>query len=50
MSENSKNELLKLKILLLGDNEVGKKSYILRFCEDKFQEETLTKLDLGIRT
>ena len=51
MSEESKKEeILSFKILLLGDTEVGKTSYILRFCDDKFSENSLTTIGLDTKT
>ena len=51
MKEVSKKEdFLTFKILLLGDSEVGKTSYILRFCDDKFQENSLTTIGLDTKT
>ena len=51
MSEESKKEeFLTFKILLLGDTEVGKTSYILRFCDDKFKENSLTTIGLDTKT
>ena len=47
--ESKKEEFLTFKILLLGDTEVGKTSYILRFCDDKFKENSLTTIGLDKR-
>ena len=41
-----KEEIISFKILLLGDSTVGKSSFILRFCEDKFDEDSLTTIGL----
>ena len=41
-----KEEIHSFKILLLGDSTVGKTAFILRFCEDKFEEDSLTTIGL----
>ena len=45
-SQQKKEEILSFKILLLGDSTVGKTAFILRFCEDKFVEDSLTTIGL----
>ena len=51
MSGNpKKEEVITFKILLLGDSEVGKWSFILRFCEDTFREDSLTTIGLDTKT
>ena len=51
MSGNpNKEEVITFKILLLGDSEVGKSSFILRFCEDTFREDSLTTIGLDTKT
>ena len=42
----AKEEVISFKILLLGDSTVGKTAFILRFCEDKFDEDSLTTIGL----
>ena len=42
----TKEEIISFKILLLGDSTVGKTAFILRFCEDKFEEDSLTTIGL----
>ena len=42
----SKEEIISFKILLLGDSGVGKTAFILRFCDDKFDEDSLTTIGL----
>ena len=49
MSED-KEEITTFKVLLLGDSEVGKTSFILRFCEDTFKTESLTTIGLDTKT
>jgi small GTP-binding protein len=44
--QQTKEEILSFKILLLGDSTVGKTAFILRFCEDKFEEDSLTTIGL----
>ena len=46
----NKEEVITFKILLLGDSEVGKSSFILRFCEDTFREDSLTTIGLDTKT
>ena len=46
IDEPKKGEILSFKILLLGDTSVGKSSFILRFCDDKFEEDSLTTIGL----
>ena len=48
--EPNKEEYITFKILLLGDSEVGKTSIILRFCEDKFEESSITTIGLDTKT
>ena len=42
----SKDEIISFKILLLGDSGVGKTAFILRFCDGKFDEDSLTTVGL----
>ena len=44
--QQTKEEILSFKILLLGDSTVGKTAFIVRFCEDKFEEDSLTTIGL----
>ena len=44
--QQTKEEILSFKIFLLGDSTVGKTAFILRFCEDKFEEDSLTTIGL----
>ncbi len=41
-----KEEIISFKLMLLGDTSVGKTSFILRFCDDKFEEESLTTIGI----
>ena len=51
MTEESNNEkYLTFKILLLGNTEVGKTSFILRFCDDTFSEVSITTIGLDTKT
>ena len=43
-------EITIFKILILGDSEVGKTSFILRFCENKFPEDSLTTIGIDTKT
>ena len=48
--ESDKEESIAFKILLLGDSEVGKTSFILRFCEGSFKTDSLTTIGLDTKT
>ena len=48
--ESATVENVTFKILLLGDSEVGKTSFILRFCEDTFKVDSLTTIGLDTKT
>ena len=39
-------DMITYKILILGDSTVGKTAFIVRFCEGKFEEDSLTKIGL----
>ena len=41
--------MITYKILILGDSSVGKTAFIVRFCEDKFQEENLSTIGVDIK-
>ena len=41
-----KEDIYTFKILLLGDSTIGKTAFILRFCEDKFDSDSLTTIGL----
>jgi len=48
---NEENEeIISFKILLLGNSEVGKTSFILRFCEHTFAEESITTIGVDTKT
>jgi Ras-related protein Rab-1A len=44
--EEEEEAMISFKILLLGDSTVGKSAFILRFCENKFEEDSLTTIGL----
>ena len=44
-----KEEIITFKLLLLGNSTVGKTAFILRFCEDKFDQDSLTTLGLDTK-
>ena len=46
MEEQSKEkeEIILFRVLIVGNSTVGKTSFLLRFCEDKFEEEALTTI------
>ena len=39
-------DMITYKILILGDSTVGKTAFIVRFCEGKFEEDSLTTIGL----
>ena len=43
-------EIISYKILILGDSEVGKTSFILRFCDNTFPEESITTIGIDTKT
>jgi len=46
MEDSKKEGFIYFKLLLLGDSSVGKTSFILRFCDNKFDEDSLTTIGL----
>ena len=42
-------KLITFKVLLLGDKSVGKNSFMLSFCDDKFEEDSLTRIGLDAK-
>ena len=38
--------MITYKILFLGDSSVGKTAFIIRFCDGKFEEDSLTTIGL----
>ena len=42
--------MITYKVIILGDSKVGKTAFILRFCEDKFLEESLSTVGLDMKT
>ena len=47
--EEGKKEMILYKILLLGNSSVGKTSFLLRFCDDKYDPETLTTIGVDYK-
>ena len=43
------DDIMTFKILLLGNQEVGKTSFIIRFTEDKFNESLLSTIGVDIK-
>ena len=46
MTQTKREEIISFKLLLLGDSTVGKTAFILRFCDDKFDDDSLTTIGL----
>ena len=46
MAQTKKEDIISFKLLLLGDSTVGKTAFILRFCDDKFDDDSLTTIGL----
>ena len=44
------DEELKFKVLLLGNSEVGKTSMLRRFCDDTFEQDSLSTIGIDART
>jgi small GTP-binding protein len=50
MTENKpKKEILLYKVLIIGNSTVGKTSFLLRFCDGKFEPESLTTIGVDIK-
>ncbi len=47
---DSSETIISYKILILGDTEVGKTSFILRFCDNTFPEESITTIGIDTKT
>ena len=47
--KEGKQEMILYKILLLGNSSVGKTSFLLRFCDDKYDPETLTTIGVDYK-
>ena len=43
-------DMITFKIMHLGDSSVGKTAFILRFCDGKFEDDTLTTIGLDTKT
>ena len=46
---DDEDDIITFKILLLGNQEVGKTSFIIRFTEDKFNESLLSTIGVDIK-
>ena len=42
--------MITFKIILLGDSSVGKTAFILRFCDGKFEDDSITTIGLDTKT
>ena len=42
-------KIITFKLLLLGDTSVGKTSFILRYIDGKFEEDSLTTIGLNFK-
>ena len=47
--EESNQDILSYKIILLGDTFVGKTSLILRFCDDDFSPQTISTIGVDTK-
>lgn len=43
MSENSNNDWL-IKLLIIGDSNVGKTNILIRFCDDRFHQTHISTI------
>ena len=43
-------EMITFKVLFLGDSTVGKTAFIVRFCDGKFEDDSLTTIGLDTKT
>ena len=50
MTESTSKIVTIFKILIVGDSEVGKTSFILRFCDNTFPDESLTTIGIDTKT
>ena len=44
MSNSQNEEIIAFKIIMLGDSSVGKSQFINKFCDNKFDDDTLTSI------
>ena len=47
--EEKKNEIYTYKILILGNTSVGKTSFLIRFCDGKFDEDAITTVGVDCK-
>ena len=48
-TEDDNEESTSFKIIILGNGHVGKTSYILRFCDNKFDDNSLTTIGIDTK-
>lgn len=49
-TQNNNDSIIEFKIIVLGDSTVGKTSFILRFCEDCFEESNVMTIGIDTKT
>ena len=48
--DKNKDNVIKYKILLLGNTQVGKTSMLKRFCDEQYNEDTLSTIGIDAKT
>ena len=42
-------DLITYKIIIIGDSSVGKTSFLLRFCDGRFEAESIATIGIDIK-